>query len=485
MTIKQVLASAFVISTLAASAALAQPAPLREPLKPVAIDAPIVTSHVGRFNGLQVAYDAVVEPFITNDQAGKPVAKLVATSYIGKGRGDNRPVLFVFNGGPIVASTPLHMGVFGPKRLAVPDDITVDPATFKVVDNAYSPLDVADVVIFDPASTGYSRVLPGVAPESQFGIEADARQLAQLVGLWLKAHQRQGAPVYLVGESWGTIRAVEAAAQLQKTDTPADGIMLLGQAVNIIEYSQRPNNIISYAVSLPTLAALGWYHDKVDRKGKTFDQHLKEAQDYAKDEYLSVLFLGDTAPLARRQAVAEKLQALTGLPAEAYMKADLKLTKLEYQKQLFPGYVLDTYDARYKIAVGAPSYSFGYGAAALAQFKGELKVPEAAGVYSQLMPNAAFPWDFGPNKTPFGDWPYARQVRDVMTANPKFRVFVGNGYYDTQTTIGAMDYLVAQNRWPRDRVRTRYFEGGHTMYSVEASAKTLGDDVRAMLTHAW
>jgi len=41
---------------------------------------------------------------------------------------------------------------------------------------------------------------------------------------------------------------------------PLAGIFLYGQAVNVIEWSQRPANIISYVTSLPTIAAIGWYH---------------------------------------------------------------------------------------------------------------------------------------------------------------------------------------------------------------------------------
>jgi carboxypeptidase C (cathepsin A) len=78
-----------------------------------------------------------------------------------------------------------------------------------------------------------------------------------------------------------------------------------------------------------------------------------------------------------------------------------------------------------------------------------------------------------------------KEVRDLMTENPRFRVFVGNGYYDTQTTLGAMDLLVAQSSWPRARVRTRYFQGGHMMYTVEASARAVGDEIRAMVTNRW
>ncbi len=465
------------------------------PFGAVNIPGPIVTHHKGTFGGKRIRYEAVVEPFDVTDASGKPVARLVSTSYIAKDSDASaRPVLFVFNGGPIVATTPLHMGAFGPKRVAIPDDISVDPASFKVIDNVYAPLDVADVVIFDPANTGFSRTLPGVAPESQFSVVADGRQLTDLVQQWARTHRRVSSPKYLVGESYGTMRAVEAADQLQKAGMPLEGIMLLGQAVNIIEYAQRPANILSYVVSLPTLAAIGWSHNVTDRKGRTFDQFIKEAQDYGAGEYLNVLFLGNTAAPERREAVARKLQEFTGLSAQSYLERDLKITKVQYQQMLFPGYVLDTNDARYKRPAAQgnhdeelPGYASRYSPAAIEHFHKELKVPEI-GTYFTGMPTAGAGlngWNWGPNKSPFGDWPYVTQVRDVMKANPKFRVFVGNGYYDTQTTIGAMDYLISQAGWPMDRVRSSYYQGGHLFYTVEASLKKLSEDVRAMVTRQW
>ncbi|MHB8055780.1 MAG: S10 family peptidase, partial [Candidatus Aminicenantales bacterium] len=93
-------------------------------------------------------------------------------------------MIFVFNGGPIVSSTTLHMAAFGPKRVAFPDDITADPLTFPLIDNTYTVLDAADLVFFDPAGTGLSRVDEGTAPNAYFSVDDDARQFAQFVAAW-------------------------------------------------------------------------------------------------------------------------------------------------------------------------------------------------------------------------------------------------------------------------------------------------------------
>ena len=142
---------------------------------------PLVTAHTGVFGGKHVAYQASVEAFVVADASGKPAARVVDISYIANGARASRPVLFAFNGGPITPSDVIHMGMLGPKRVAIPDDVTAGPSTYKVVDNVYSPLDVADIVFIDPASTGFSRVLDGVDPKSYFSVTADAQQVAQFI----------------------------------------------------------------------------------------------------------------------------------------------------------------------------------------------------------------------------------------------------------------------------------------------------------------
>ncbi len=157
------------------------------------------------------------------------------------------------------------------------------------------------------------------------------------------------SPKYLVGESYGTMRAVEAADQLQKAGMPLDGIMLLGQAVNIIEYAQRPGNILSYVVSLPTLAAIGWSHNVADRKGRTLRSVHQGCAGLRRGRISqrSVPRQHGCAGTPRRPLHASS-QEFTGLSAQTYLERDLKITKVQYQQLLFPGYVLDTNDARYK-----------------------------------------------------------------------------------------------------------------------------------------
>ncbi|PKQ00433.1 MAG: peptidase S10 [Alphaproteobacteria bacterium HGW-Alphaproteobacteria-13] len=456
----------------------------------VTLPAAITTPFTGRFNGKTVRYDARVEPVDATGGDGQPSARLVAISYVAQKAKADRPVLFIFNGGPISPSHILHMGALGPKRVAVPDDIKAPPASFRLVDNPYTLLDVADLVFFDPAGTGFSRLAPGVDPQSQFGNVADSRQLASLVVEWTRAHGRTAAPLYLVGESYGTLRAPEAAQQLQALGVDVAGIVLLGQAVNIIEYAQRPGNIISYAVSMPTLAAIAWSHGKADARGRDFDRFMADVRDFSANIYLPVLFQGDTAPIDTRRAVAARLEEFTGLPADWYLANQLRITKVDYQRRLLPGQRLATNDARYAGPADGPD-PFEIVPNSYAElFRHYLASDLRAGAVGDYVTQSPFRgglngWDWGPNKSPFGDWPYGRAISGLFDGNPDFRLFVANGWTDTQTTVGAMDYLLAQSGWPRARLRAATYPGGHMPYTIEASLKAFTDDVRAMVERKW
>lgn len=462
--------------------------------QPAPAHAPVVTHHEGVFNGHHLSYAATVEGIDVPDAEGRPGARIVSFAYTADGADPaKRPVLFLFNGGPISASAWVHLGGFGPKRVAFPDDVKADPSTFRLVDNHYSPLDVADLVFIDPASTGFSRVLPGHKPEDYYSVKADGQQVAAFVRAWLTKHGRLGSPIYMLGESYGTNRAAEVAGQLAEAPEPIllDGTILYGQAVNIIEYAQRPGNIISYVASLPTLAAIAWYHGKIDRAGRTVEQVVAEAECYAGTDYLDALFRGNSLPEAERRAVAKRLEELSGIPAAWYLAHDLRITKEQYRTELLKdrGLLLGRADARYTAPLtekgNAPDPSSILPDTVESYFRrylaDDLKVDWPEPYLASAGVGGLEAWDWGAT-TPFSDWPYYKRITKMFEANPHYRVFVANGYYDTQTTVGAAHYLVTQAGWPKDHVRLEYYDGGHMGYSVEATVRRFSDDIRSFIT---
>jgi carboxypeptidase C (cathepsin A) len=458
---------------------------------------PYVTQHRGQFNEKKVSYTAAVSAIDVEDSEGNPGANIVTTAYVVDSPPGSppRPVMFVFNGGPIAPSVYLHMGAFGPKRVAFPDELSADPASAPLEDNPYSILDVCDLVYFDPAGTGFSRTLPGKPLKEYFSIEADAQQTAAFIVEWLAANDRPDSPVYIFGESYGTNRAAETAGQLSKLETPVQlgGVILFGQAVNIIEYSQRPGNIMSYVVSLPTLAALGWYHGKAVANGADLETFIAAAWDYAQGDYLDALFQGNRISPERLATVAKRLEQFTGVSSEVFINKRLRLSKEAYRRELFGAEekIIGMSDGRYVASLEPAANGSGPGdparlladalATAFRQYLvAELGVPSAEQYVTASPVQGLGAWGWG-GTSPFSWFQYGDAISQMFEAHPQARVLVSAGYYDTMTTYGASQYLVDQETWPRQQVILKGYAGGHMAYSIEATAKLMADDLRELI----
>ncbi|WP_338447147.1 septum formation initiator [Pelagerythrobacter marensis] len=405
----------------------------------------------------------------------------------------NRPVLFAFNGGPGASSTFLHLGVLGPARLEVPQDPTAHlPARAPVAANTGNLLDIADIVFLDPPGTGFSS-REGADAEVYNSVSGDARAVAQAVDAWLAANGRSDAPVYILGESYGTIRAVamlDAFAALESAPS-IRGVVLLGQALNMIETSQRPDNIISYVVSLPSLAAIACYHGKASQPC-TPQAIADEAARFAHEEYLPALFAGETLPDAERHRIAARLEALSGISAAFYLAHDLRISKERFRVELLrdAGKVIGRYDARYLAprpedagpVVGPDAFSAvsDLYAAAMPGYLGTILPHLDAGTY-KVIARPEGTWRYGGADSPFADWPFMEIVEQAARSNACLRLFVGTGIFDLTTTIGAADYLFAQTSLPPARYRAEEYGAGHMFYSDAAAREAFLEDMRSFI----
>lgn len=489
------------LSTLPAGALVAAcisaqtPASPEEPrLNPPAASAPPIAEDIavnsrGVFGGEVVEYTASLQR-VRIAPEGLPAADLVTISYVAEtdAPADERPVLFVFNGGPVSASLWLHIGAVGPQRVYAPDDLSAPLDQYNLVANPHSPLDVADLVFFDPASTGFSRVEEGGDASRYFSVRTDAAQFVAFAESWLEKHDRAGAPVFILGESYGTHRAAEAAGQMAETGRlNLGGVFLMGQAVNIIEYSQRKQNIISYVASLPTLAAIAWDLGRVEKGRHSFEAFMREVETFGEEVYLGALFQGQRIAPDALESVAARLEAYTGIPAAYYVENRLRISKEQFRVELLKdqGLILGRSDGRYTGPPGDgpsdPSSILQDAYAAnfktyLSETFGDLPQEDYRAVFSAGPGFDSWQWGAA---SPFGHFAYAERIDTAFRTYPDFRLFVGTGYHDTMTTVGAADYLVDQSDWPEGRVRTSKYIGGHMAYSVEASARAFGEDIRA------
>lgn len=454
-----------------------------------------VSRHTGVFGGKRVEYVATVGETLIHDDKGQPTVRFVTTSYVAAGvNSASRPVLFAFNGGPSSASSILHMLALGPKRVVVGQDPANPETPTQTNDNQLTVLDVADLVFVDPAETGFSRILAAGRRETLYSVNGDAQSVSDFIVAWAKANGRETSPKYVLGESYGTIRAAIMAGQLANV-MPLDGVFLFGQAVNMIETSQRAKNALAYATNLPALAAIAAYHGRsAHRAGRPPDAIVDEAYEFGMGEYLQALLAGNDLPERKRRRVASKLEQMTGIGVDYYLAHDLAITKIEFAKELLKdrGQLLAIYDARFTSKLPAagepprdPIVDIVNASSELFRqyFARDLGVSLPMSEYRGFAPGTET-WEWNGTLEPggpFRDYDYQVQLSQAFRANPRFRLLIGTGYHDLTTTIGPARYLVTRSDYPRERVLQRQYFGGHVAYIHDASHAAFTADLRAWL----
>ena len=127
----------------------------KQEVKPIPEPEVSTTQQTVKINGVVITVTAKAGTMQLRDENNNPIANFGFTAYTKEGAA-NRPIIFSYNGGPGSSSYWLHMGVMGPKRIVVNDPDVTPAAPYKLVNNDYSLLDIADIVMMDPVGTGLS-----------------------------------------------------------------------------------------------------------------------------------------------------------------------------------------------------------------------------------------------------------------------------------------------------------------------------------------
>ena len=166
---------------------------------------------------------------------------------------------------------------------------------YKLVDNAYSLLDVTDLVFIDPVSTGYSRAVPGEDAKQFHSVEKDIESVASFIRLYTTRNARWESPKFLAGESYGTTRAAGLALQLHDVQfLYLDGVILISSVLNFQTIAFNNGNDLPYILFLPTYTATAFYHKKLaDDLQQNMQNTLREAEQFAYTDYAHALMQGD------------------------------------------------------------------------------------------------------------------------------------------------------------------------------------------------
>jgi hypothetical protein len=173
-----------------------------------------VSQHALAQGGKRLGYTTRAGSLPLLGSKGEVSARIFSVAYTLDQEAGNRPITFVFNGGPGAASAFLHLGTMGPRAVNFTANGAAALQPVALADNPDAWLDFTDLVFVDPVATGYSRSAAGTeeADKAFFGVEKDADAMADFVRLTLTRAGRTLSPVFLVGESYGGFRGGAARA---------------------------------------------------------------------------------------------------------------------------------------------------------------------------------------------------------------------------------------------------------------------------------
>ena len=435
------------------------------------------------------------------DEKNKPIALHGFTAYFKEGGSKkDRPIIFSFNGGPGSSSYWLHMGIMGPKRIVVNDPEYNKSAPYTLVDNQYSILDIADVVMMDPIGTGLSETIGDSKGSDFWGVDQDIRSTSLFIMQFLKNYNRLQSPKYLLGESYGTFRNAGVMNYLLDKGFALNGVVMVSAVFDLRTLTFAPNDDTSYIMHFPTYAASAHYHKELssNMNNKSLEAFLKEVRDFTENEYMPYLFKGTSISDDEKQMIAEKMVKYAGLDSQFWFRSNLKVKASEYFNQLLrdQGKTIGRLDSRY-VGINenpknqysitdpqsdaiSPPYTVGF----LDYFYGSLGVSKDLNYKTSAYADKDFKWDW----THKGNKGWGTQIAistaidmaSALSKDPNLKVLIMNGYYDLATVFYGVEHTLTHMNLSQEiqaNIIMKYYESGHMMYIHEPSMEKFKTDL--------
>ena len=460
-------------------------------------------------NGNTIYLTAKAGTFEVKDETNKPIALMGFTYYARDSkRGlatQRRPVVFAFNGGPGSSSFWLHMGILGPKRIDVNDPKATPAAPYKIVNNNYSILDIADLVMIDPVGTGLSIPIGKAKFKDFWGVDQDIRSLSLFITQFLIHNDRMNSPKFLLGESYGTFRNAGLMNTLLNQGLAMNGVIMVSAVFDLRTLLFPPNDDLPYIVHLPTYAATAWYHNKIADKPENVFDFLKTVRSFTENEYTPALFKGDQISENEKANIASKLAYYTGTDTDYWLKADLRVTASEFFAEFLrsQGEIVGRLDSRFtginedllsqegnhdpqSLAI-SPAYISGF----LDYFYGDLKVNKNLLYSITAGRRDGFKWDWShKGNERWGTSAAINTGIDMATAlsrDPNMKVLILNGIYDLATVFYGVEHSINHlglKKKIKDNITMEYYEAGHKMYTHKPSMEKFKKDVSKFILNA-
>jgi carboxypeptidase C (cathepsin A) len=439
--------------------------------------------HTVNVGGRTIPYTATAGTLTIRDDDGKPIASMFYVAYTAdraKGEAD-RPVTFLYNGGPGSASLFLHMGALGPMHVLTDSPQATHGAPWTLTENHDSLLDKSDLVFLDAIGAGYSRPLGDTKGAAFWGVDQDIDAFARGIQRYVTLNHRWNSPKFLFGESYGTTRSAGLVYALQERGLQFNGVLILS---SILNYGVRDAGFDHiYITYLPSYAATAVYHHKVAQPAN-LEAYLQEVRAWAAGPYEAALAKGHNISDQELDQVARQISAYTGLSVEFIKQANLRVDLSRFRKELLRDQrrTLGRYDSRFTgIDVDAAGENAEYDPSDTG-----IQGAYVAALHEHLERDLGYTtdlnyWPSGPGINRAWDWKhkapganFPAQVADTaqdlgaaMRENPHLQLYSLNGLYDMATPFFGTEYDVA-HMWLdpslRGHIHFAYYPSGHMVY---------------------
>lgn len=464
-----------------------------------------------RIDGKEIPYEAEADWIVLRKEE-KPTAEMFYTRYVRKESPD-RPITFVFNGGPGASSVYLHFGALGPRRVSFGPRGEPLPPPHKLVDNAETWLPFTDLVFIDPIGTGLSRMIPEAEGKKEsekkdadskkdveyWGLKRDLESICEFIRKFLSRFNRWESPVYLAGESYGGFRVAKLAKLLQEDYGVAlKGAVIISPALEFALLDTSDYDALPWLDSFPTMAGAAAFHGKARKRkpGENAEDYVRRAAAFAVEELLPVLAAGDLLGAARRTRILNTAADFIGLPRKLVVAKGGRITIEYFVKNLLrdKGLVLGLYDCSAVVKDPYPDRDEWTGP------DPTLHVVErvfAAGINSQLRSAIGLEsdrdystssdevnenWKIDTRKHALESQVGATDdLRYGMSVNPHMKVYLTHGRFDLVTpffTAERISRLMKLDDERKSRLVVRHFDGGHMFYTWDESRKAFAREMR-------
>ena len=450
-----------------------------------------VTHHTLTLGGSAIAYTATAGHLSALDSTRAAEASIFYVAYTADASPPaTRPVTFFFNGGPGSATVWLHLGSFAPKRLVTGVPATTQTLPFPYVDNTESLIDTSDLVFVDAVGTGLSEAIAPHTNQTYWGVDADAAVLRDFVTRWLAVNGRAASPLFLYGESYGTVRVPVLARLLETAGTRVNGVV---EQSSVLNYNsncsiQTPPPSVNCAGFLPSYAAVGSYYQLATAAEPDLDSYLAVVSSYADATYApdaATWLANGTLPAADHVAA---LVAFTGLPT-AIWDRQFDVDYDTFRHNLIAATTLGVYDGRMSAPVGSaldaaddPSNTFvepGFQAAIQAVLPDELGYTNPSTYV--ITSNAIDTWNFSHGGRSLPD--VVPDLSAALSLDPALKILSLGGQHDLITPFHQteLDFARLASGAP---VTAHFHPGGHMTYLDDGTRPLLKAELAAFYAAA-